>query len=367
MLCHGGILGNRQHRGTKSEWSTSPLPSRGPKRGAEMLCHPCILRDLQRHARGVKSEVVLDIGEQNQMWLSQRSLPPRVPKRGRKCYVFRAFSGIPNIGGKNSEVATSPPPSRGPKKGRKCYVHLHSRGSRTPNASSKIKTGPQQRGTKSEMAASPLALGTQKRAEMLCHPCILRDPQHRGTKSELSTSPLPSRGPKRGRKCYVTPAFSGIPNVGEQIKTGCLTPAFMGAQKTAEMLRLPCTLSNPQHRGTKSKLAASPLPSHGPKSGRKCYVTDAFLGIPNIGEQNRKWLPHPCLLASPKGGGNATSPLHSQGSQTPRAGSKIRNGPQLGGTKSKVVVGPLPSGGPKRGRKCYVTLALWGIPNAECN
>ena len=54
----------------------------------------------------------------------------------------------------------------------------------------------------------PAFSGAQKRAEMLCHPCILRDPQQRGTKSEVATSPLPSRGPKRGRKCYVTPAFS---------------------------------------------------------------------------------------------------------------------------------------------------------------
>ena len=59
---------------------------------------------------------------------------------------------------------------------------------------------------------------------MLCHPYILGDPQRhagskirsgpqqRGAKSEVATSPLPSRGPKRGQKCYVTPAFSGIPD-----------------------------------------------------------------------------------------------------------------------------------------------------------
>ena len=67
---------------------------------------------------------------------------------------------------------------------------------------------------------------TQKRADMLHHPCILWDPQRqprkepkvssgpkqRGTKSELAASPLPTRGPKIGPKCYVTRAFSGIPN-----------------------------------------------------------------------------------------------------------------------------------------------------------
>ena len=63
----------------------------------------------------------------------------------------------------------------------------------------------------------------------------------------MAASPLPSRGPKKGRKCYVTPAFSGIPNAkrgeqnqkwsstkGNKIRSGYLTPAFPGAQKRAE-------------------------------------------------------------------------------------------------------------------------------------
>ena len=75
---------------------------------------------------------------------------------------------------------------------------------------------------------------------MLHHPCILGDPQHRGTKSEVAASPLPSRGPKRGRKCNITPAFSGVPYI----------------------------------RGRKQKW---------PTSGRKCYVTPMFLGVPKKG------------------------------------------------------------------------------------
>ena len=94
---------------------------------------------------------------------------------------------------------------------------------------------------------------------LLRHPCILGIPKQRGTKSELAASPLPSRGPKRGRKCYVTPAFSGIP----------------------------------KQRGTKSELAASPLPFRGPKRGQKCCVTPAFSGVPYKGGQNQNWLPHP--------------------------------------------------------------------------
>ena len=85
---------------------------------------------------------------------------------------------------------------------------------------------------------------------MLSHPYILGDPQQRGVKSEVATSPLPSRGPKRGRKCYVTLAFSGIPNKGEQNQKWLP----LGAQKRAEMLRYPCILRGPQRqvRGSKS-------------------------------------------------------------------------------------------------------------------
>ena len=66
----------------------------------------------------------------------------------------------------------------------------------------------------------------------------------------------------------------------DEIRIGCFTPAFLGAQKRADLLRHPC-----------------------------------IHGVPNKGEQNQKWPPHPCLL------------------------------------------------GPKRGRKCYVTLAFSGVPN----
>ena len=66
----------------------------------------------------------------------------------------------------------------------------------------------------------------------------------------MATTPLPSLGPKRGRNCYVTPAFSGIPNAkrGKKIRSGYLTPAFLGAQKRAELLRNPCILGDPQRQ-----------------------------------------------------------------------------------------------------------------------
>ena len=156
---------------------------------------------------------------------------------------------------------------------------------------------------------------------MLHHPYILGDPQRqargaknekrsptKAAKSQVATSPLHSEGPKRGRKCYVTPAFSGIPNTkrGEQKMT-----------------------SGPVQMRTKSEGATSPRPFEGPKRGRKCYVTPAFSGICNAN----------------------------------RSKQKIRNGYQLRGTKSEVATSPLPSHGPKRGRKCYITPAFSGIPN----
>ena len=160
----------------------------------------------------------------------------------------------------------------------------------------------------------------------------------KGTKSEVANSPLPSRGPKRGRKCYVTPAFLQASNKRDIIRSGYLTPATLEAQKRAEVLRNPCILGGPRQKG--QEVAISPLPSWGPKRGRKCYITPAFsrvphkvnkirsgcltpafwgvkrgrkcyltpafLGVPNKGAQDQKWLPHAYLLGGPKEGRSAT-------------------------------------------------------------
>ena len=77
-------------------------------------------------------------------------------------------------------------------------------------------------------------------------------PMHQGTNSEVVASPLPSRGPTRGRKCYITPAFSRVPKQGDKIRSGRLT-----------------------------------LPSRGPTSGQKCYVTPTFSGVPKQGDKIR--------------------------------------------------------------------------------
>ena len=140
-------------------------------------------------------------------------------------------------------------------------------------------------------------------------------------------------GPKKGRKCYVTPAISGGPIKGEQ------------NQKSKPTLRVTM-----MHHATKRGFKDCPgfLNSTGrlgPKKGRKCYVTPAFSGVPIEGKQNQKSKPSlrvtmmhhatkrgfkdcPGFLNStgrlgPKEGENATSPLHSRGS--PTKGNKIRS------------------------------------------
>ena len=130
------------------------------------------------------------------------------------------------------------------------------------------------------------------------------------------------------------------PDVGNKIRSGCLTSAFSGAQKRAEMLRHPCILGDPQRqaRGAKSEL------------------------VPNKGEQNQKWLPQPCLLGGPKEGGNATSPLHSR--ESPTQGNKIRSGcltPAFSGAqkRAEMVRHPCVLGGPRTGVQKGPSLGQW--------
>ena len=177
---------------------------------------------------------------------------------------------------------------------------------------------------------------------MLHHPCILGGPQRQGEQNQNwwgpqvggnATSPLHSRGspktrgtkselvgPTSGRKCYITPAFSGIPkDKGNKIRIG-------GAHKWAEMLHHPCILGDPQR-----------LRIGGAHKWAEMLHHPCILGGPQRqGGQNQNWW-------GPQVGGNATSPLHSRGS------------PKTRGTKSELV-------GPTSGRKCYITPAFSGIP-----
>ena len=70
------------------------------------------------------------------------------------------------------------------------------------------------------------------------------------TKAKVATSPLPSREPRRGRNCYVTPAFSGAPNAKnrDKIRSGYLTPALSGAWKRPDLQPNPCVFGGPQRQ-----------------------------------------------------------------------------------------------------------------------
>ena len=130
-------------------------------------------------------------------------------------------------------------------------------------------------------------------------PVHSRGSPNMGTKSEVAASTLPSWGPTSGPKCYVTYAFSGVAKQGDKIRSGSLNSAFLGAHKRAKVLCNLCILGGPQTRG-----------------------------------QNQKWLPHPCLLWGPQEAQSAMQPVHSRGSPNK-------------GTKSEVAASPLPSRGIK--------------------
>ena len=204
---------------------------------------------------------------------------PGGPKRGRKCYVTPAFSGVPSAkrGDQNQKWPPHPCLLGRPKEGGGAMSPPHSRGSPTRQA--------------------------------------------RGSKSEVATSPLPSREAKRGRRCYVTPAFPGgpkdggnatsplhsrgSPSKGNKIRSGCLIIAFSETQKRAEVLR------NPLHsRGS---------PIKGKKIRSGC-LTPAFCGA----QKRAEMLRHPCISGVPN---------------APSAGIDITSG----------YLTPSFSGGPKEG------------------
>ena len=190
---------------------------------------------------------------------------------------------------------------------------------------------------------------------MLRHPCILGGPNkgeqnqkskptlritmmHHTTKRGFKDCPgfLNSTGrlgPKRGRKCYGTAAFSGVPNKGEQ------------SQKSKPTLRITM-----MHHATKRGFRDCPgflnsIGRLGPKKGRKCYVTPAFSGVPNKGEQNQKSKPTLRITmmhhATKRGFKDCPGFLNSTRRLGPKRAEMLRHscilgGPQQRGTKSEV-------------------------------
>ena len=107
--------------------------------------------------------------------------------------------------------------------------------------------------------------------------------------------PLHSRGstnkggqnqnwPTGGRKCYITPAFSGIPK-----QRGTKSEL---AHRWVEMLHNPCILGDPQTQGDKIRI--------GPQLGGNATQPLHSQGSPKKGGQNQNWLSKPCLLGAHK-------------------------------------------------------------------
>ena len=118
------------------------------------------------------------------------------------------------------------------------------------SATSPLRSGGSpNKGTKSKVA--------HKWAEVLHHPCVLGGPPTRGQSQWWPTG---------GRKCYITPAFSGVPKQGDKVNCG---PQVGGsaasvlrsrrspkkgtkskvANKWAEVLHHPCVLGGPETTG----------------------------------------------------------------------------------------------------------------------
>ena len=211
-------------------------------------------------------------------------------------------------------MATSPLPSQRPNRWQNCYITPAFSGVSNTKHGNKIRSG----------YLTDAFSAAQKRTALLHNRCILRGAQRQAQGENQKWLPNPAllKGPNRGRNSYRIPAFPGVPNAKrrEKIRSGCLGPAFSWGQKRAKLLHNPCTLWGPQ------------LKRNEIKSG---HLT-------------------PCLLMGPKTGELATQPPHSRGSPTPGVG-----------TKSEVATSPLPSRVRKKGRNCYVTPALLGIPNTK--
>ena len=89
---------------------------------------------------------------------------------------------------------------------------------------------------------------------MLPHPCVLGGPQTIGDKSEVAASTLPSHGPKRGRKCLLTPALSAVPKpIGTKLEVAA-SPLANRDQSRAEMLPHPCILGDRQTKRDKIRI-----------------------------------------------------------------------------------------------------------------
>ena len=94
---------------------------------------------------------------------------------------------------------------------------------------------------------------------------------------------MPSRGPKRGQNCYITPIFSGVPYAKRRDKIGHLTRAFSGAQKRAEWLRTLALSAIPNaKRGDRSRIGHLTRGSSGAQKRAGLLRNPCSLGVPYV-------------------------------------------------------------------------------------
>ena len=236
---------------------------------------------------------------------------PKRPEWLRNPCIF----GKPRQKGRKSVVGASPVPSQGPRRGRNCYVTPALLWVRNAKRRGKIRSG----------CLTPMFLEAQKRPVLLRNPCILGGPkrQGRGENQKRIYHPCLVGGPEEGpivrNPRDLGGGGGGNAKCGGESKSGHITPAFSGNQKGAQMATSPVYSlgSAMPSTGRKSEVAASPLPSQGPKRGRNCYATPALSEVPNanrrgkirngyltliqLGAQKRaELLSNPCIIGGPE-------------------------------------------------------------------
>ena len=165
--------------------------------------------------------------------------------------------------------------------------------------------GPKTRGQNKKCPPHPCLLRGPKMGTSATQPLHSRGSPNKGGEPEVVASPLPCWGPKRERKCQITPSFSGIPQQGNKIRSGCLTPAFSGAQRGAHVLSNPCVLGRTQTTGQSEKWQPQPC-LLGVQNRAKKLRNPCVVGGPETRRQNQKLQPQTCLLGGPKRGGSPT-------------------------------------------------------------
>ena len=311
------------------EWATSTLPSRGRQVGG-IVCNP-LFSGVPNKGDKIKIGYLTPPFSAALKWVE---LP-------HKPYVL----GVPSKRDKKKGYIT-PAMSGGHKWAESnCY------------ANPCVLGEPQQRGQNWNGLPPPCLRGAAKWVELYVTPCSRGSPT-KGTKSKLATSPLHSRRPSSGLNCHTSPMFSGFPAKGTK-KTGNITPAMSGGHKWAQSncYANPCVLGEPQQRGqnwnglpppclrgatkwvelyvtpcsrgsptkgTKSKLATSPLHSRRPSSGLNCYTSPMFSGLRAKSQKNQATSPLLCRGATSGQNLIATQTLAFSGN--PSRGDKIGMG-----------------------------------------